>query len=78
MNLTNGQLKGLLFAAEGVGAVFVGLFLTVYLLGLRDLPRGMVYHSEPIFRTLLSIFGVSLIVLALVAVLLSVIVKKKM
>jgi hypothetical protein len=78
MNLTNGQIKGFLFAVEGVGAVFVGLFLTVYLLGLRDLPRDIVYHSEPIFRTSLSIFGVSLIVLVLTAVLLSVLVKKKM
>ncbi len=78
MNLTNGQIKGFLFAVEGVGAVFVGLFLTVYLLGLRDLPRDMVYHSEPIFRTLLSIFGVALIVLVLGAALLSVLVKKKM
>lgn len=78
MNLTSGQLKGFLFAVEGVGAVFVGLFLTVYLMGLRDLPRDMVYHSDPTFRTLLSVFGVFIIVLVLVAALLAVIVKKKM
>lgn len=78
MNLTSGQLKGFLFAVEGVGAVFVGLFLTVYLMGLRDLPRDMVYHSDPTFRTLLSVFGVLIIVLVLVAALLAVIVKKKM
>lgn len=77
LKLTNGQVKGFLFAVEGVGAVFFGLFLTVYLLGLRDLPGDMVYHSEPIFRTLLSLFGSLLIVFALIALVLSIIVKKK-
>lgn len=78
MNLTKGQLKGFLFAFECVGAVFVGLFLSVYVLALRELPATPVYHSDPIFRTLLSVFGVALLVLVLVAVLLAVLVKKKM
>jgi len=77
LKLTNGQVKGFLFAVEGVGTVFFGLFLTVYLLGLRDLPGDMVYHSEPIFRTLLSLFGSLLIVFALIALVLSIIMKKK-
>ena len=77
LKLTNGQLKGFLFATAGMGAVFVGLFLTVYLLGLKDLPDDMVYHSEPIFRTLLSIFGSLLIAIVVIALILSVIMKKK-
>ncbi len=78
MNLDGAQLKGFLFAIEGVGAVFVGLFLSVYLWGLRDVPRDVVYHSQPIFRILLSAFGVFLIVLVLTAAILSVLVKKKL
>ena len=75
--MTDGQVRGFLFAVEGVGVVFVGLFLTVYLLGLKDLPGDMVYHSEPIFRTLLSIFSSLVIVIAVIALILSVILKKK-
>ncbi len=77
MKLTNGQVKVYLFAVEGVGAVFFGIFLTVYLLGLRDLPGDMVYHSEPVFRMLLSIFGSLLIAFAFIAFILSIIVNKK-
>ena len=75
--MTNGQVKGLCVVVEGVGVVFVGLFLTVYLLGLKDLPGNMIYHSDPIFRTALSIFGSLVITIALIALILSVIVKKK-
>ena len=77
MKVTDGQVRGFLFAVEGVGVVFVGLFLTVYLLGLKDLPGDMVYHSEPIFRMLLSIFSSLVIVIAVIALILSVILKKK-
>jgi uncharacterized membrane protein len=66
MNLTGGQVNWYLLAVEGVGAVFFGLFLTVYLLGLRDVTQNVVYHSEPFFRTLLSILGASLIGLVLI------------
>jgi len=67
MNLNGGKVNWFLLAVEGVGAVFFGLFLTVYLLGLRDVTRNVVYHSEPFFRTLLSIMGASLIALVLIA-----------
>jgi len=77
LQLTSGQVKRFIFAVEGVGVIFLGVFLTVYLLGLRDLPGYTVYHSEPIFRTLLSIFGSLLIAFALIAIVLSIIVKKK-
>ena len=77
IQLIDSQLKKFLYAVEGVGAVFVGFFLTVYLLGLRDVPRDVVYHSEAVFRTSLSFLGVILIALAVIGVLLSILLKKK-
>jgi len=73
MRLTSNQVTKLLFASEGVGAVFVGIFITAYLLGL---PSTEVRHSEPIFRTALSIFGVAFVIIAIVILLLSFFIKK--
>jgi hypothetical protein len=75
--LTNKQIKGFLFAVEGVGAVFVSLFIIVYLAGLSRLPNDVVYHSEPAFRMPLSIIGVVLVALALVALVLTVVINRK-
>jgi hypothetical protein len=74
MQLNNKQITMFLFAAEGIGAIFVSIFSAAYLLGL---PSTAVLHSEPAFRTTLSVLGVLLIVLVLSALLLSVFVKKK-
>jgi len=63
-----------LFAAQGVGAVFVGIFLAAYLAGL---PSTVVFHSEPAFRIPLIIFGAVLLVIVLSAFVLAVISKKK-
>jgi len=63
----------LLFAAQGVGAVFTGIFLAAYLGGL---PSTEVLHSEPAFKIPLIIFGVALLVLVLSAVVLSGLSKK--
>jgi hypothetical protein len=63
MPTSNKKINGFLYAFEATGAIFIGLFLTVYLLGLREIPRDVVYHSDPTFRMLLSIFGVITIVL---------------
>jgi hypothetical protein len=62
--LTNQQIKGFLYAVEGVGVILIALFAIVYLAGL---PTDLVYHSQPIFRTPLSIIGTVLIALALAA-----------
>lgn len=75
--LTNKQVKGFLFAVEGVGAVFVSLFIIVYLAGLSRLPSDVVYHSEPAFRMPMSIIGAVLVALALVALVLAVVFNKK-
>ncbi|MFH1329026.1 MAG: hypothetical protein ABIH76_09355 [Candidatus Bathyarchaeota archaeon] len=52
----------LLYATQGVGAVFVAIFLAAYLGGL---PSTDVLHSEPIFRIPLIIFGAALLILIL-------------
>ncbi len=64
----NKQTEILLYSAEGVGAVFVVIFLAAYLAGL---PTTTVYHSEFIVKMLLSIFGAILLILALVLTVLS-------
>jgi hypothetical protein len=74
---TDKQLDGFLYAVEGVGALFISIFLTVYLLGLRDVPENVVYHSEPAFRMVLSIVGVIFIVLVLSAVVAAFVLKRK-
>ena len=74
MQLTNKQINVFLFAAEGIGAIFVSIFSAAYLLGL---PSTEVRHSEPIFRTLLSAFGALFLIFILGAIVLSVLMKKR-
>jgi hypothetical protein len=64
LRLTDKQTAKFLFAVQGIGAVFVGIFLAAYLGGL---PTTAVLHSEPAFRIPLTIFGVVLLVLVLSA-----------
>jgi len=58
-----------LFATQGVGIVFVSIFLAAYLSGL---PRTNVLHSEPAFRILLAVLGGVFLVLALAIVVLTI------
>jgi hypothetical protein len=74
LQLSNKQITQFLFAAEGIGAIFVSIFSAAYLLGL---PTTEVRHSEPIFRISLSVFGVSFLIFILTAFVLSFIVKLK-
>lgn len=74
MRLSDKQINAFLFAAQGVGAVFVGIFLAAYLAGL---PSTAVFHSEPAFRIPLTIFGAVLLVMVLSAAFLAVLSKKK-
>jgi hypothetical protein len=60
----NSKVTKFLYAAEGVGAVFVGLFLAAYLSGL---PSTAVLHSEPFFRIPLAVFGGAFLVLVFAA-----------
>ena len=58
----------LLYSVEGVGAIFVGIFLAAYLAGL---PTTAVLHSEPTFKALLTVFGVLLLILIFATIILS-------
>ncbi len=73
MRLNNRQITKFVYASEGAGTVFAGIFLAAYLLGL---PSTEVRHSEPIFRTSLSVVGIIFVVLVLVALVLSFYIKK--
>ena len=64
MKLSDRKLNKFLFAIEGVGAVFVGIFLAAYLGGL---PSTDVLHSEAAFRISLFILGAILVFLLLSA-----------
>ena len=77
MEQNNKTTRTLLFALQGAGAVFVGIFLAAYLGGMFMNPSTTVLHSEPAFRIPLAIFGVVILVLALAIVILSFSSKKK-
>ena len=62
-----------LLALEGVGAIFVGVFLVAYLGGI---PTTVVYHSELAFKIPLAIFGALILVLATVSIALALRLKK--
>lgn len=68
LNLTQKQISQFLFAVQGVGIVFVGIFLVSYLGGL---PTTNVLHIEPVFRIPLAVFGLLFLVLVLATLVLS-------
>jgi hypothetical protein len=74
MQITEKKVNKLLLATQGVGAVFVGIFLAAYLGGL---PSTNVLHSEPAFRIPLMVFGAVLLVLVFVVVILAAYLKKE-
>ena len=74
MQVTKKNVNMLLYATEGVGAVFVVVFLAAYLGGL---PSTNVLHSELAFRISLIVFGAALLVLILATVILAVYLRKE-
>ena len=75
--MNDNRLTKLLFAIEGIGAVFVVIFLAAYLGGLFVIPQTTVFHSELAFRIPLAIFGAALLVLVLASVSLAIYLKGK-
>ena len=73
MGLSEKQITTFLFVAQGLGGIFVGIFLAAYLGGL---PTTTVLHSEPAFRIPLYIFGIVLLVLVLSAFVVATLSKK--
>ena len=64
MKLTMKQTNMFLYAAQGVGAIFAGIFLAAYFGGL---PSTDTLNSEPAFIISQSILGVILIAFVLAA-----------
>jgi hypothetical protein len=75
--LTSKQLSRLLYIIEGVGAVLVGLFLSAYLAGLSQLPKDVVYHSDPTYRILISVVGAILLALVLSVLVIKLLIRRK-
>lgn len=76
-NVTRGlnqKYEKLLYIIQGVGAIFVSVFLAAYLAGL---PSRDVLHSEPIFKIPITIFGVALLTLIIATVIIFAIRMKK-
>ena len=65
-----------LFVLEGVGAVFVGLFLAFYLGGLFVIPQTTVFHSVPEIKLALAVLGVILLGIILATVILAIFKRK--
>ena len=74
MQLTDKRISTFLFATQGIGIVFIGVFLAAYLGGL---PSTNVLHSEPAFRIPLTILGAVLLVLVLSTVIVAAFSKKE-
>jgi len=74
LRLSEKQINAFLFVTQGVGVVFVGIFLAAYLAGL---PTTAVFHSEPAFRIPLTILGAVLLVMMLSAFVLAALAKKE-
>ena len=72
MENNNKMIRNLLFAFQGLGAVFVGFFLAAYLGGMFMNPSTTVLHAEPVFRIPLTVLGIVLLVLILAMVFLAV------
>ena len=65
MALENKNLTAVLYSIEGVGAVFVVIFLAAYLGGL---PTTNVLQDQPAFRIPLTVLGALTLILIFVAV----------
>jgi hypothetical protein len=74
MQITEKTVNVILYTTEGLGAVFVGIFLAAYLGGL---PSTNVLHSEPAFRISLMVFGAVFLGLILVDVIVVLHLRKK-
>ena len=73
----NGKIvNNALLALEGVGAVFVGLFLAVYLGGLFVIPQTTVFHSVPEIKLTLAVLGVIFLIIILASIILAVLKRK--
>ena len=68
MTLSDKKMNSFLFAIEGVGGVFVIIFLAAYLGGI---PTTNVLQDQPAFRIPLQVIGAVLLILVLAGVVLA-------
>jgi hypothetical protein len=65
LNLSGKHFNNFLYVVQGVGGVFVAVFLVAYLAGL---PTTNVLHNQPVVRNSLTIVGVFFLVLILASI----------
>jgi signal transduction histidine kinase len=70
------KITAVLFALQGVGAIFVGIFLAAYLGGLFVVPQTTVFHSVFTVKLALAVLGAVLMAIILAAVVLAVLKRK--
>ncbi len=68
MTLADNKLTTILYSIEGVGAVFVIIFLAAYLGGI---PTTNVLQNQPAFRDPLAVLGGVLLILILAGIILA-------
>jgi hypothetical protein len=68
LDLSNKQINTILYAVQGIGIVFVSVFLAAYLAGL---PTTAVFHSESTIRSTLTILGIAFLAFILASVFLA-------
>ncbi len=59
------KINILTLATDGVGALFIGIFLSAYLAGI---PTTAVFHSDPTVRLALAITGTIFLILVLTTI----------
>ena len=64
LDLSGKRVNNFLYVIQGVGGVFVAVFLAAYLAGL---PTTNVLHNQPVVRGTLIIVGIAFLVLILAA-----------
>ena len=67
-NLNRKTLYLFHYAVQATGAIYVGTFLAAYLFAL---PSNNILHGEPIYRSVLAIFGGLFLIFILVEILLA-------
>ncbi len=72
--LSEKRMHNFLFAVQGVGIVFVAIFIVAYLGGL---PTTNVLHNQPVFRISLAVVGVVFLVITFATVVLAVFSRKE-
>lgn len=76
LGLSERQINAFLFATEGVGAAFVGIFLAAYLGGLFVVPQTTVFHSVPEIKLTLAVLGIILLAMVLSTFIIAVLSKR--